>query len=229
MPVRRSRPGWSLLELLIASALAGVLSMVSVAVLRQVERATAGGAARARSEAVAQEALAVAGALIEAAVVTEVLHDTAVHLESVVTDAIPCRDGTVAPLLANTPSPAPGDRWIALERAVTADGGDSLVWRPVDPMRVVADGVGCVETDSARPLVRVTGQTRLVSYRASDGSWMLGFRRCAGRCEAAQPLAGPIRAPAEGGWQVRDVPCGLELGVRAVGATAMRWRIARRC
>jgi type II secretory pathway pseudopilin PulG len=227
--VRRSRPGWSLLELLFASAIAGVLSLAAVAVLRQVGRATAVGAARARAEAVAQEALAVAGALIETAVVTEVLHDTAVHIVSVVTDAIPCRDGTVAPLLADTPSPAPGDRWIVLERAGTTDGTDSLVWRPVEPMRVVAAGIGCVETDSARALVRVTGRARLVPYRSADGSWMLGLRRCAGRCEPVQPIAGPIRAPTEGGWQVRDVSCGLELGVRAAGATAMRWQIARRC
>ncbi|MDQ8145266.1 MAG: prepilin-type N-terminal cleavage/methylation domain-containing protein [Gemmatimonadota bacterium] len=229
MPVSRSRPGMSLVELLVASAIASLLSLAAVALLRHVGRAAAVGAANARAEAVAQEALAVAGALIEAAVVIAVLGDTAVDLVSLVTDVIPCRDGTAAPIRTDVLAPAPGDRWVVLVRTVTTEGRDSLVWRAAEPMRVVPDGLGCVATDTARLLLRVTAQTRLVPYRSSDGSWMLGVRRCAERCEPAQPVAGPIRAPSDGGFQVRQVVCGLELGVRPAGATAVRWRLAGRC
>jgi prepilin-type N-terminal cleavage/methylation domain-containing protein len=223
------RPGVTLIELLLAVALTGLLTTAATAVLRSVTRAMGRAAIRDRAEALADEALAVAGAMIEAAVDATVLGDTALHIVSLVTDGIACADGTLVRLDSAGPEPAPGDRWVVLERGVSANGSDSLVWRSVSPMPLASGGMACAIPDPARLLVRVVSDSRLVPYRNADGVWMLGLRRCFDRCEPAQPLVGPIHPPAEGGWQLRPAPCGIDVGVRAVGGIAVRWRLVPRC
>jgi prepilin-type N-terminal cleavage/methylation domain-containing protein len=223
------RAGVTLIELMLAVTLAGLLAVVALAVLRTATRAVTSASARDRAAAVAEEALAVAGAMAETAVDVAVLGDTALEVASLVTDGIPCGDGTTALLDAVAAAPTPGDRWAVLERVGGANGPDSLVWRSVSPMPLASGGTACAIPDASRLLVRVTSHTRLVPYRGADGGWMLGLRRCFDRCEPAQPLAGPIHSVVEGGWQLRTVPCGIEVGVRAVGGIAVRWRLVRRC
>ena len=69
--------------------------------------------------------------------------------------------------------------------------------------------------------VRVMRRGRLVLYVDGRGEWMLGWRRClAGVCGVVQPIAGPLRTPAAGGFRVTG-PDGdgvTEISVYAVGA-----------
>ncbi len=53
--------------------------------------------------------------------------------------------------------------------------------------------------------VRVARRGRLALYHAGGGDWMLGWRRCASDgtgCGAIQPVAGPLRTPAGGGFRL---------------------------
>jgi prepilin-type N-terminal cleavage/methylation domain-containing protein len=223
------RPGVTLVELLLAVALTGLLATAATTLLRGITRAMSRAATRERAAAVVEEALAVAGSMAEAAVDVAVLGDTALEVASLVADGIPCGDGTAALLDSAGVMPAPGDRWVVLERVGVPNGSDSLRWRSVPAMPLAGRGTACATPDTSRLLVRVTSHTRLAPYRGADGGWMLGLRRCLDRCEPAQPLVGPIHPPAEGGWQLRAVPCGIDVGVRAVGSIAVRWRLVRRC
>lgn len=229
MHLMHRRPGVTLVELLLAVALTGLLATAATTLLRGITRAMSRAATRDRAAGVAEEALAVAAAMAEAAVDVTVLGDTALEVASLVTDGIPCGDGTLVLLDSAGAAPAPGDRWVVLERILVANGSDSLVWRSIPAMPVANRGSACAIPDASRLLVRVTSHTRLVPYRTADGRWMLGLRDCLDRCEPAQPLVGPLHPPAEGGWQLRRVPCGIEVGVRAVGGIAVRWRLVRRC
>ena len=223
------RAGVTLVEFVLAVTLTGLLAILASTILRSTTRAMGRAATRERAAAVVEEALAVAGSMAEAAVDVAVLGDTALELASLVTDGLPCDDGTTALLDSAGVMPAPGDRWVVLERVAAANGSDSLVWRSIPAMPIAGRGTACARPDASRLLVRVTSHTRLVPYRGADGGWMLGLRRCIDRCENAQPLVGPIHPPAEGGWQLRAVPCGIDVGVRAVGSIAVRWRLVRRC
>lgn len=68
--------------------------------------------------------------------------------------------------------------------------------------------------------VRVMRRGRLAAYVDGRGEWMLGWRRCAvGTCGAVQPVAGPLRTPGSGGFQVGLAADGvLRVSVHAVGA-----------
>lgn len=199
-------------------------------VLRHAGVALAREAARDRTDAVASEALGVAITLLEQAVAVEFLGDTALVLAAPVLDALPCDDRTVVPLSPSAGMvPSEGDRWLVLERDTSAGVTDSLIWRPSVPLTLRADPAGCATADATRVLVRVIRMVRLATYRASDGAWMLGIRTCPVGCAPVQPIAGPIRAPSEGGWRARSIPCGVELAVWATGAASARWGTARRC
>ena len=68
--------------------------------------------------------------------------------------------------------------------------------------------------------VRVGRRGRLALYYVGRGEWMLGWRRCAvGVCGVVQPVAGPLRSPASGGFRVfaGGVEGGLVLSVRVPG------------
>jgi hypothetical protein len=69
--------------------------------------------------------------------------------------------------------------------------------------------------------VRVTRRGRLALYVDGLGEWTLGWRRCVmAACGAVQPIAGPLRTPAAGGFRVRG-PDGdgiVELSAHAAGA-----------
>ena len=228
--MRRRRLGLTLLEVLVATSLAGVLAVSATSLGRAAAGVSARAVARGRAATITEDALAVVAAVLEDAIGAVVLGDTAVLVESLVLDGVPCADGDAVVLVRGQGgAPASGDRWLVLERLRTAGGGDSVFWRPVAPMPIRPDGGRCAGSDSVRLLVRVVRRARIGPYRTSEGVWMVGFRHCPEGCDPAQPLAGPVRAPAEGGWQLRGVACGVEVGVRSPGDTGVRWRLARRC
>lgn len=230
MSVNGRRSGLTLLEVLLAVGLAGALAIAATGLARASARVSTREVARGRAATITEDALAVTAALIDDAVGTVVLGDTTVLIESLVLDGVPCADGTAVALVRGPGlSPASGDRWLGLERVRTAAGGDSAVWRPVAPMPLLPEGSGCAASDAGPALLRVIRLARIESYRTSAGVWMVGFRECPDGCDPIQPLAGPIRAPVEGGWQLRSVECGVEIGVRSLGSIGVRWRFARRC
>lgn len=77
--------------------------------------------------------------------------------------------------------------------------------------------------------VRIGRRGRLALYN-SGGEWMLGWRRCGnGTCGVVQPVAGPLRSRAAGGFQVNSLGGGaLEIRVGVPGvAGQMKAPIAR--
>lgn len=226
----RQREGLTLLELIVAAAIGGILVGAAVSVLRQTGASLGRGGRRDRANAVAEEALAVALSLAQAAVAVTVVGDTTLAYDARVLDAMPCADGSVVPLAAaDATVPAAGDRWLTLTAVPSATSPDSLAWLPSAPHPVRHGTMGCIPSDSTGVLVRAVRSGRLVPYRTVEGTWMLGIRACEGVCTPAQPVAGPIRAPAAGGWRVRAVPCGIDVAVWAEGAASARWATARRC
>lgn len=136
--------------------------------------------------------------------------------------------------------PEPGD----LLRTALLDGtGGVLEWTaaPIDSVTVRSGGAACGApgvwvsvADQGRPSVRAVaavsgaispgsparvGRRGRVAIYESAGEWMVGWRRCAnGACGVVQPLAGPVRRPSEGGFQVVDLGGGtLRLRVRVPG------------
>lgn len=77
--------------------------------------------------------------------------------------------------------------------------------------------------------VRVLRRVRWVAYRAPDGRWWLGLRRCAAAsCGAVQPAAGPLAPPADSGFIVRATAHGVEVTARPAGGGVARMTIAVR-
>lgn len=67
--------------------------------------------------------------------------------------------------------------------------------------------------------VRVSRAGRIGLYVDGRGEWMLGWRRCvAAVCGVVQPVAGPLRTPAAGGFRVAAEPDGtMSVSVHAAG------------
>jgi hypothetical protein len=71
---------------------------------------------------------------------------------------------------------------------------------------------------------RVWRVVRYALYRAGDGTHWRGERSCTPACSSAQPVAGPLRAPSQGGFRLGLVlgadgrPLALDITVRAVVA-----------
>lgn len=230
MRLTSPRAGFTLLELLVAVTVASIVGISALGLLRQTANGIARGAARARAVTVAEESLGVSLAVAEQALTVEVLDDSAMAVVSLVADVVPCQDQTAVPLtLADGMTPMPGDRWFLLVPDTTTVVGPPVGWRASGPRPLRAVGDRCPVADSAGFLLRVVRPTRLVPYRGADGAWMLGVRPCAAACTAAQPIAGPLRSPASGGFRVRAIPCGIEFAVWATEAPSARSAIARRC
>lgn len=84
-------------------------------------------------------------------------------------------------------------------------------------LRLVASGLDA-RAGPGTP-VRLGRRGRLALYNVGGGQWMLGWRRCAhGACGAVQPVAGPLRSPAAGGFRVRRLAAAvLEVAVGVPG------------
>lgn len=146
-------------------------------------------------------------------------------------------------LYAAVQPPESGD---LLRAAVRDSAGAVLRWTTarIDGVTVRAGVAACgapgvfvTEADQAAPSLRAVvlvdaavtvgaaariGRHGRLALYESAGDWMLGFRRCShGTCGVVQPLAGPLRRPAEEGFRITDVGDGtLTLRVRVPGVVA---------
>lgn len=213
----KRRQGTGLAELAVALALAGVVTAVAVAGLAQHQRLQQRQENSARAEQVAHDVLRVLRAQLRHAIgVPRLLGDTAIQL-SLLRGAL--RACAVAPSRLVLPvgqdwwtSPRVGDSLAALD---TLTG---IEWRAavlaVGTQRASADcPTGGMRLTLSAPApetvpvmllpVRIFHTVRLAPYRASDGSWWFGERLCQPACGAMQPIAGPLRSPADGGFRLQ--------------------------
>jgi prepilin-type N-terminal cleavage/methylation domain-containing protein len=216
-----SRRGTSLVELLVALALAGVLLAAATGSMLRQQRAARWVGVLGAAESQASHAVRLLPdeiALLDAAagdVVPAQASDSAVELRTVVASSIACDSATSVVTLAPDAGTAPPLGGVA--RAIAA--GDTLWYRPdstswrartvVAASRVTGGCVrpvaqnavttrltldGPMNVGGGTPL-RVTRHERWVVYRASDGRWYLGVRdwnAASARFNASQPVAGPF-------------------------------------
>ena len=215
------RRGTTLLELIVAIALAGaVLSIATVSVLRQ-QRAHARVHAQAGSDVqLRAAAMLVAGQLGDldpssGDIVSGSASDTALQFRATVATSFACEKSVGS--VALVPERGAGGSYAST--LSTARAGDTLwwlgdsTWSPARVRSVDAISVTCTvplafsgatvrlalvpSTDSipAGAPLRLTRQTRYDLYRSADGTWQLGFREWneeAGGFAPPQPVAGPV-------------------------------------
>ena len=213
------RPAASLAEVLVALVLAGiVLGAATASVLRQQRahariRSVSGADAQLRA---ATSVLALQLALLDRAgdLAPGEADDTALQFRSPVAASLACdRSAGSVTFVPDAGSVALGGA-ASLPRA-----GDSLWWlgdsawsgARVSGVTTIAAScsapvtsagsalhlvmAGSADTIPAGAPLRVTRETRYGIYRASDGSWQLGFRERSGSTalfSAPQPVAGPL-------------------------------------
>jgi hypothetical protein len=230
-----TRRGTSLVELVIALALAGlVLGTAAASLLRQQRSARwvgALGGSESQMRPLAQLLPAELAPLDAAAgdVAAGEASDSTLQLRAVVASSLAC--DSAAAVVVLVPDAAPGVAIAGVARAPVA--GDSVWLHPSDSVgwlsrRVVGvtrASTGCsappalaggayrlaldapADVPGGTPL-RVTRQERYAVYKAGDGRWYLGIRAWSastGSFAAPQPLAGPF---------VRSVPGGGITGFR---------------
>ncbi len=233
------RDGTGLAELLVALALAGVILAAATRSLVQHLALHRTRDARSRAEEIVREVHDVLRAeLGHAAGDVRVLGDTAIEVASMRILARACHQEPARLVLpATEPSwsaPRAGDSLAVMDTLVRSE------WRtiiaaagihrasaecPAGGTRVTL-GTSLPATVPARAVpARVWRTVRYMAYRAGDGSWWLGERQCLSGCGAAQPIAGPLLSPAQGGLRLSEGlgadgrPSFLDVSVRAVVAT----------
>ena len=147
--------------------------------------------------------------------------DSTLQLRAVVAASLTCDSSALVTLVPDTGSSPPLGgvaRAPAIGDSLWLDRGDSLGWEGHAVIGVARVAVPCAVPTAARAPawritlnapagvpsatpVRITRWERWVVYRASDGRWYLGLRDwnpTAGRFLAAQPIAGPFVRAAGG-------------------------------
>lgn len=221
-----ARGGTSLVELLVALALAGiVLGAATGSVLRQ-QRATTQVTRSTAAEAQLRPMLGIVPAELASLspfagdLATGQASDTSLQLRAVVAVAVQCdaavasavwgSDGRRLDASAVAASPRAGDtlwrydvptaRWIG-RRVIGVSAAKGRCGAAPDTIpleRLALDGSDSIPATS--PL-RLTRPVRYDLYRAGDGSWQLGLRdwsESSGRFAAPQPIAGPLLRPTGG-------------------------------
>ncbi len=232
----RRRRGTGLAELLVALALAGIVMAVATRGLAQQLRLHRASDAQARADEIVREVHNVLRAeLGHAAPDVRVLGDTAVDLSLMRVVARACEQHPTRLILPATQSwwspPRAGDSLAVLDTLARREWRSAVA--AVGTQRASADcpaGGTRLTLGSPPPAsvparavpVRVWRTVRYMAYRASDGQWWLGERACAPGCGAAQPIAGPVLPPAQGGFRLGALlgtdgrPRAIDLSVRAV-------------
>ena len=220
------RRGTSVVELLVALTIAGVvLAAATGSFLRQQRTATGLAAtAQAQGQARAAAALLPAQLSLDALSVEDVVpgagRDTALQFRAAIASGVSC-DSARAPAFAVDDTGLAAGAVAAMPHA-----GDSLWWYRADGGSWTGRGITGVSADSGacaaesrtgllmrlgvedtvviapRTPLRVTRQERLAIYRAGDGSWQLGLREwsdATGAMGAPQPVAGPFQLAATDG------------------------------
>lgn len=232
----KSRRGTGLTESLVALALAGVVMAAATRGLSQHVRTRRERDDQARADDIVQVVRDVLRAELDHAEPgPRLLGDSAVQLASTRVLALPC---DVTPTRLTLPSSA---GWWS-----SAQVGDSVAL--IDTLRGAEWRTAVVATSTVRASARCpTGGTRLslavplpssvpalllpsrvwrvvryVAYRAGDGTWWMGERSCAPGCASAQPIAGPLAPPSQGGLRLSLVvgnnarPIALDVTARTV-------------
>jgi len=237
-----ARRGAGLAELLVTLVLSGVVMATATRSLVHHVRLQRDRAAQAQADEIAGDAVAILRAeLGHADGNPRVLGDTAVELASVRVVAVACERSAVRLVL-----PASAGWWSPPRTGDSVAVMDTLTgreWRAAVAATGTQHATASCPSGGARltlatqpppsvPVlllpVRVWRVVRYTAYRAGDGSWWLGERSCLPVCGSAQPVAGPLLAPAQGGWRLAMVPgpegrpVALDVGVR----TAVRGRAA---
>jgi type II secretory pathway component PulJ len=231
-----ARRGTGLAELLLSLALGGVIASAATRGLVQHLRLQRAREATARAEAIVRDVHEVLRAeLAHAAADVQVVGDTALQVSSVRVFTRACQLDASRLVI-----PAAESWWSAARAGDSVAIMDTLMraeWRGA------IAAVGTVRTAPACPTggtritlavpmpptvpantvpMRIWRAARYASYRAGDGTWWLGERSCTPVCGAAQPIAGPLLAPAAQGFRVLAVRDGagvtraVDLVVRAV-------------
>lgn len=228
------RGGTTLAEMVVALALAGVLMGAAARGVTQHLRWQRDRAEWQQGDDAARQAVAVLRSEVERADGTvTVLGDTAVQLSAVRVVAVACDTGAsrlvVPASVAAWSAPRIGDSLAMADTAlgewrtsiVAASSLHSSTRCPAGGTRVT---LAAPLAPSALPLLlpaRVWRVARYMIYRAGDGSWWLGERSCAPACTSAQPVAGPLATPAQGGLRLSLVvssdgrPLALDIQARA--------------
>jgi hypothetical protein len=241
----RARDGTGLAELLVSLALAGVILAAATRGLALHLALHRDRDARSRAAEIVREVHDVLRAELGHAVgEARVLGDTAVEVASLRILARACHQDLARLVLpATEPAwsvPRAGDSVAVMDtlsrsewRTVVAAAGTQRASAecPAGGTRLTL-GAALPASVPARAMpVRVWRTVRFMAYRAADGSWWLGERSCTSGCGAAQPIAGPLLPPAQGGLRLRAVaggdgrPRALDVSVRASVAThaASHW------
>jgi type II secretory pathway pseudopilin PulG len=239
--------GTGLVELLIALALGGVVAAAAGISLVQHQRVQRQRIAATQGETIAGDVLRVMRTQVgHAAGDARVLGDTAVQLALLRGVVRAC-----AVEAARITVPASEVWWSTVRAGDSVAVLDTLIhseWKAAvqsagSQRPSVACPAGGTRISLSAPLsptaparampVRIWHAARIVLYRASDGNWWLGERLCSSSCGAAQPVAGPLLSPSQGGFRVRldtlasGVAAALDVEVRAsvlgyVGARTAR-------
>lgn len=256
-------PGWTLLELVIALVIFGVVAGLGTAAVASEQR---NARAAARVRAVRAELRDATGVLAQeirgASPASDTLRlaaDTAVEFFTPLLTAITCAPGSgsrlllVPPLNSGATQPAVGPQpdtgdlaWIWEEDSVRTPGmwrrwrvagyasdvpeNCSVALAPLAGQPRVLNVAGDAGMVPAGAPVHVVRRGRYSIYRASDGGWYFGYRRCdalgPSRCQAVQPVAGPYRVR-EGGTAGIQFRYFGETGSELTGTAAATgtWRV----
>jgi len=247
VPAVTRRSGTGLTELVVALALASVVTTVAVAGLTQHRRAQQRRDAAARAEQIVLDVARILRVQLGRAVgPPRLLADTALQLQLLRGTAKACATEPARLTLPADPAwwsaPRAGDSVAVLDTLSGVDWKASVL--AVATLRASPScPAGGIRLTLSAPVpatapamflpVRVSYLVRLAPYRASDGQWWFGERLCTPVCGAMQPIAGPLRSPAEGGFRLRQAAgdgvavLRLDLRVRATISGQDATRMAR--
>lgn len=234
----KRRDGTGLAELLVSLALAGVILATATRGLIQHLTLHRTRDARSRAAEIVREVQDVLRAeLAHAAGDIRVLGDTAVELSSLRVFASACQQDLARLVLPSTAptwsTPRAGDSLAVMDtlsrrewRTIIAAAGTQRASAtcPAGGTRLTLAAALPASVPARAMPARVWRTVRYMTYRAGDGSWWLGERLCTSGCGAAQPIAGPLLPPAQGGLRLGAVlgadgrPRFLDVTVRAVVA-----------
>ncbi len=235
----KRRRGTGLAELLVSLALAAVIPAAAMRGLIQHLALHRARDARARAAEIVREVHEVLRAeLAHAAGDLRVLGDTAVEVASLRIVARAChQDQERLVLPATAPAwstPRAGDSLAAMDTLVRREWKTVVAAAatqrasascPAGGVRLTLGAALPASAPAGAVPVRVWRTVRFTVYRAGDGAWWLGERSCTTGCGAAQPIAGPLLPPSQGGLRMRAVPAAdgrtlsVDVSVRAVVAT----------
>ncbi len=211
-----TRPGLSLVEVLIVLTMVGMVGTLATRTLRSTERHASARLARDARAIVADDVVRISEAAIAGRGVglpVELLGDTAIDWGQLVARGLPCAASSDTVLLPLTSASVwwggPPDTidLVTLEQRTGVRTAHRIrdarqraptPFCPSGAWRLQLDPPLPGSASPSVPIVHVERRVRFVVYRGSDGAWWWGERRCSAGvgtpCGAAQPITGPLPA-----------------------------------